>query len=52
MSFMTFVWFALVATVLAHPLIRSRFVAIQHHLERTFGVILIALGIKVALSSR
>lgn len=51
MSFMTFVWFGFVATVLAHKSIRSRFVSVQHWLERTFGVILVALGIKVALSS-
>ena len=51
MSTMTFVWFALVATILSHQIIKKRFVAIQHYLERSFGVILIALGIKVALST-
>jgi threonine/homoserine/homoserine lactone efflux protein len=51
MSLMTFVWFAIVAIILSHDLIRKRFVSVQHYLERTFGVILIALGIKVALSS-
>ena len=51
MSVMTFVWFALVAAILSHNLIRSRFASVQHYLERTFGVILIALGVKVALSS-
>lgn len=51
MSVMTFVWFALVALILSHNLIRKRFVSVQHYLERSFGVILIALGIKVALSS-
>ena len=45
MSVMTFVWFALVAAILSHNLIRSRFASVQH------GVILIALGVKVALSS-
>lgn len=51
MSFMTFVWFGLVATILSHKAIKSRFLKIQHYAERGFGVILIALGIKVALSS-
>jgi RhtB (resistance to homoserine/threonine) family protein len=51
MSVMTFAWFALVAVILSHNLIRSRFVSVQHWLERTFGLILIALGVKVALSS-
>lgn len=51
MSAMTFAWFAFVAITLSHNLIRKRFISVQHYLERTFGVILIALGIKVALSS-
>lgn len=51
MSAMTFAWFALVATFLSHRLIRERFVSTAHYLERFFGVLLIALGIKVALSS-
>ena len=51
MSVMTFAWFALVAAILSHNLIRVRFTSVQHWLERTFGVILIALGVKVALSS-
>lgn len=51
MSLMTFVWFALVATALSQKTIKARFSAIQHHFEKVFGVILIALGIKVALSN-
>lgn len=51
MSIMTFAWFALVAAILSHNLIRARFASVQHWLERTFGIILIALGVKVALSS-
>lgn len=51
MSVMTFIWFALVAIVLSHKIIKDRFVSIQHYLEKAFGIILIALGIKVALSS-
>ncbi len=51
MALATFLWFAFVAVVLSHSLIRNRFSKIQHYVERTFGVILIGLGIKVALSS-
>jgi RhtB (resistance to homoserine/threonine) family protein len=51
MSLMTFVWFSLVAIVLSHNVIRLRFVSVAHYLERFFGILLIALGIKVALSS-
>lgn len=50
MSIVTFLWFAFVAIVLSHKLIRARFIAVQHYVERTFGVILIGLGIKVALA--
>ena len=51
MSLATFLWFAFVAMVLSHTMIRTKFALIQHRLERFFGVVLIALGIKVALSS-
>lgn len=51
MSVMTIIWFSFVATVLSHRVIKDRFASVQHHLERTFGILLIALGIKVALSS-
>lgn len=51
MSLMTFIWFAFVAFTLSHNLIRAKFAAAQHWFERVFGVILIALGVKVALSS-
>lgn len=52
MSAMTFAWFAFVAVVLSHASIKSRFMSFIHYLERTFGVILIALGIKVAFSTQ
>lgn len=51
MSLMTFVWFSLVALVLSHSLIQEKFASVHHHVEKFFGVILIALGIKVALSN-
>lgn len=51
MSLQTFIWFAIVALVLTHKRVNSVFAGIKHYLERVFGVILIALGIKVALGS-
>lgn len=51
MCTMQFAWFAFVATALSHRVIKDRFVSIAHHLERAFGIILVALGIKVAFSS-
>lgn len=51
MAIMTFVWFAFVSLILSHGLIKNRFNSVQHYVERFFGVILIGLGIKVALSS-
>lgn len=51
MSIATFLWFALVATLLSHRHIRSGFRKMQHHFERVFGIILIGLGIKVATST-
>jgi RhtB (resistance to homoserine/threonine) family protein len=49
MSAMTFLWFSFVATVLSVQLIRQRFSSMQHILERIFGGLLIALGVRVAL---
>ncbi|MBI4433479.1 LysE family transporter [Candidatus Uhrbacteria bacterium] len=52
MSVMTMLWFAGVAYALGHGAVRHRFQSIQHYVERTMGAILIALGVKVALSTR
>lgn len=51
MSLMTFLWFLFVATILSHKAIQEKFSSVHHHVERFFGAILIALGVKVALSS-
>jgi len=51
MALVTFLWFAFVATILSHNLIKNRFVRVQHYVERVMGVLLIALGIKLALST-
>jgi len=52
MAFATFAWFALVAVVLSHARVRGALASILRHVERAFGAILIALGLKVALSAR
>ncbi len=52
MALATFCWFALVATVLSHRAVKTKFERIQHWLERTFGVILIAFGVRVAFASQ
>lgn len=51
MSIATFVWFACVATILTHHRVNNLFDNIRHHVERAFGAILVALGIKVALGT-
>lgn len=48
----TMLWFAGVACALGHDVVRSRFRTVQHRVEQVMGAILIALGIKVALSNR
>jgi threonine efflux protein len=45
-------WFSLVATVFAHPVIRDRLFAVRHWIDRAFGVAMVALGIRVLASTR
>lgn len=52
MSVATFAWFAFVALILTHRHINKLFSRVRHYLDKAFGAILIALGIKVALGSR
>lgn len=52
MSVQTFIWFAVVALVLTHKRVNRAFSGVKHYLERVFGVILIALGFKVAVGTR
>lgn len=51
MSAATFAWFSIVALLLTQQRINRVFSGIKHHLERVFGIVLIALGIKVALGA-
>ncbi|SEF86439.1 LysE family translocator [Vibrio hangzhouensis] len=45
------IWFSLVALFLNRTYIRKAFLSIQAYVEKTMGVVLVAFGIKVALSS-
>lgn len=47
---MTFVWFYLVAIFFSQARIKAKFSGIQYYLEKGFGVILTALGIKIIFS--
>lgn len=51
MMIITFAWFVLVALFFSHATIKKRIMHVQHFIERATGVVFIALGIKVALSS-
>lgn len=51
MCLATFVWFSIVALILSHRHVSSFFAGIKHHIDRVFGAVLVALGIKVALGS-
>lgn len=45
-----FGWFALVALLMSHRVIKERFLRVSHIVERATGVVLIALGLRVALA--
>ena len=45
-----FLWFAGVAVVLTNPLIKQKFMGVVHWIERSCGGLMIALGVKLALS--
>jgi RhtB (resistance to homoserine/threonine) family protein len=51
MAVATSLWFAFVAYLVSHHFVKSRFHKFQHFAEKFIGVVLIALGIKVALST-
>lgn len=52
MMFITFIWFSFVSILFSNSLIKAKINKFQHHIERATGVVLIALGIKVALASQ
>lgn len=48
MAFATFIWFSGVSTLFGSDRVRNNFHKMGHWLERSIGVVLIALGIKLA----
>ncbi len=52
MMCMTAIWFSIVAIFFSNGLIRKKVARIQYRVEQVTGAVLIALGIKVALSKR
>jgi len=52
MTVATFVWFTLIAVFMTQKPIRKVYASIRHYIDRLFGVALIALGLRVSLSSR
>lgn len=50
MMIVTAIWFSILAIFFSHKVFRSRIIKIKHHIERVLGVVLVALGIKVATS--
>lgn len=47
----TFVWFTLVSLLFSNTFVKAKIAKVQHYIERVMGAVLVALGIKVALSS-
>jgi len=43
-------WFSLITVFFSQPIIRSRFVAMSHWLDRVFGAAMMGLGLKVLFS--
>lgn len=52
MTVITFVWFTLVSILFSSTLVKAKIKKVQHYVERVTGAVLIALGVKVALSSQ
>jgi RhtB (resistance to homoserine/threonine) family protein len=52
MCIATFAWFAFVAVVLSGKRINNAFGRIKHHIDRLFGIVLVALGLKVAFGTK
>ncbi|RTK95014.1 LysE family translocator [Candidatus Saccharibacteria bacterium] len=52
MVVITFAWFAFVAVVLSHNRVSGLVGKWKHYIDRVFGGVLIALGIKVALGNK
>lgn len=51
MALMTTVWFSLIAFAFSHQRVKSVLSGVMHYIDRAFGVVLIAIGIRVATST-
>ncbi|MDB5259544.1 MAG: lysine exporter protein LysE/YggA [Candidatus Taylorbacteria bacterium] len=51
MMVITFAWFGFLSIVFSNSIIKTKITRFQHRIEQMTGVVLLALGIKVALSS-
>jgi threonine efflux protein len=45
-------WFSLVATLFAHHAVRDRLPAARHWIDRAFGAVMVALGVRVLATAR
>ncbi len=52
MPTITFSWYSLMAYLFSHPVLRERYARFERWAHVAFGVLLIALGVGVAVSSR
>jgi threonine efflux protein len=44
-------WFSVVALVFAHPRVRDRLLATRHWIDRAFGAVMLALGVRVLVTA-
>lgn len=51
MTTVQFLWFALVALFFSNRVIKTKISTVHHYVEKGIGIVLIALGFKVALST-
>ncbi len=52
MIVMTFVWFTIISFLFSHKTLKQKISKVQHVVDKFTGVVLIALGLKVFISSR
>ena len=50
MSLATFLWFALVALVFSHRILKNRISGVQFYIEKIMGVVLLLLALKIFLN--
>lgn len=48
----TFAWFTMVASVMTQKHVQKGYAKVKHHIDRVFGAVLIALGLRIALGEK